>query len=307
MKTICFKTLTLCLVLFYVFITSSLSAQQTGAYLIPRTIFVGDPAALILPLSSAAQTGFAQTGFEQTGFDDIVLTSQSGYLPIDPNIDFHKITLERRVVGNRLIIEFTPFIPGILELPVIEIGGEYFTGLTVMVNSLIDANTSPVLSGAASTLAVPGTAFMLYGIITISIIILLLIFLFIIKGRFLLKNFIIKWKRRRLFNSIRKTEKRLQKEILKGADRRIILDKLSFEFRKFLSCLTGNNCQAMTASEFAKLHLPHEEKILDLSSFFRSCDNLRFSGNNINEEDLLKLLDDMKIYLDLCEQKEKTV
>ena len=95
-------------ILYFIIISTISYAQNTGAYLIPRQIFVGDPATLVLPLPPAEQNSA-----------DIVITSPSEYLPSDPNIDFHRIILERRIVGSRLLIEFTPFVPGTLELPVI--------------------------------------------------------------------------------------------------------------------------------------------------------------------------------------------
>ena len=282
---------------FLLFFLSSLCyAQDNGSYLIPRYIFVGDPATLVLPLPAAAQNRV-----------DIVLTSPSDYLPSDPNIDFHRIILEQRITGSRLLIEFTPFVPGILELPVIEIGDAYFSGLTVTVNSLIDDSASPVLSGAASTLAIPGTAFMLYGSLTAIIFIILFAFIFILKGRKFLNELTRKIKQRRLFKSIYKTEKRLQKEIIRGTDKRLVLDKLSEEFRLFLSTLTGNNCRAMTAGEFDNLTtntgntLIQEEKPSFLNVFFRECDDLRFSGKEITSGDLTRLLDDMRGFLSVLE------
>ena len=148
---------------------------------------------------------------------------------------------------------------------------------------------------------------MLYGSLTAVVVVLLLVFLFLIKGRTLLKNFIEKWKRRALFGTIRKTAKRLHKEIFKGSDKRIILDKLSDEFRSFLSDLTGNNCRTMTAGEFKNIQADfswHEEDESSLVTFFRSCDELRFSGESINSNDLFSLLDDMKHFLSVMESHE---
>ncbi|MCL2806082.1 MAG: hypothetical protein FWD26_09100 [Treponema sp.] len=276
-----------------------LHSQQTeaasGAYLIPRQIFVGDPATLVLPLSSAP------------GTDDVVL-SQSDYLPKDPHIDFHRIILERRAVGSRLMIEFTPFIPGTVELPVIEIAGEYFSGLSVTVNSIINERSSPVLSGPASALAIPGTALMLYGSLTLIVFLIILSILFILRGQTLLKKLIEKIKRQRLFSTIRKTEKRLRKALYKNEDKRLIIDKLSDEFRIFLSCLTGNNCRSMTALEFEQKESENNICSLFLGKYFRDCDGIRFSGIKIVSGDIIRLLDDLKHFVDSLENppEEKT-
>jgi hypothetical protein len=277
--------------------TADLSAQDSGAYLIPRQIYVGDPAIFVLPLPAAAQN-----------YNDFILTAKSldaDFLPQDPNIDFHKITLERRTTGSRLVIEFTAFATGILEFPAIEIGGEYFEGLSILVHSLIDGNSTPVLSISASSLAMPGTAVMLYASMAIIVFLILFIIWFVVKGRIILRELRKKLKRRRLFVSIKKTEKRLQKAIIKGTDKRLILDIISDEFKNFLSVLTNNNCRAMTAREFANQFelLPPEYSIAQknnsafLGKFFGKCDEMRFSGINIDSKDIILLLDDMRYFI----------
>jgi hypothetical protein len=154
----------------------------------------------------------------------------------------------------------------------------------------------------------PGTALLIYGSLTLIIFILLLTIFFIFKGRFLLKELTEKWKLRKLFKSIYKTQKNLHDEIINGGDKRIVLDKLSDEFRTFLSCMSGSNCRAMTASEFEEMPqmstghiLTQEGRPAFLNAFFRKCDNLRFSGTNISSRDLLQLLDDMMGFLTTLE------
>ena len=193
-------------------LTAAMLRAQDDAYLIPRRIHVGDPAVLIVPLHSSRGNS-----------EDIVLTS--GF-PQETNIDIHRIILERRLSGGRLLIEFSAFVPGVLQLPDFEIGGEKFSGLSVTVNSVIGAGSAPVLSGPASSLAMPGTAFLLYGSLFIFVFLLLLAVWFLFKGRVFLRELYKKYKRRILFSSMRKTEKRLQKALLKGVDKRVILDDI---------------------------------------------------------------------------------
>jgi hypothetical protein len=289
-------------ILFIFIITCALYAQNKGAYLIPRQIYVGDSASFVLPLPVSPQD------------EDFVITSYDiDLLPSDSNIDFHRIILERRTTGSRLIIEFTPFAAGVLELPDIEIGGDYFSGFTVTVNSLIDGRSAPVLSSAASALAMPGTAVMLYGSMGAIVFFILLTLCFIFKGRAALNKLREKLKRRRLFKSIRNTERRLYRALLKGAEKRKILDKLSHEFRLFLSILTGNNCSTMTAREFIELFskLPkdlfstQEDGAYFLGSFFRQCDELRFSGSDIDEQAIFYLLSELHNFTCALENKEK--
>lgn len=285
------KYLTIILFLFI----SGVSRAQNGAWQIPRVVYVGDPATLILPLAGSAEDSA-----------DIILTAQSSNnavnFPSSLNIDFHRIVLERRTSASRLLIEFTAFAPGTLELPVIEIGGMSFSGLTVTINSVIDSKNSTLeLSRPASSLAMPGTALMLYGTLAGFALLLLSAIWFALKGRRYLQRWTEKWKLRRLFISIRNTEKRLNKNLSKGGSKRDILNKLSFEFKNFLSVYTGNNCRAMTSREFENLSLNSSF----LVNFFKRCDFYRFSGADFEAGDISRLLADMLLFLDELE-KSKT-
>jgi hypothetical protein len=277
-----------------IFITCVLHSQNRGAYLVPRIIYVGDTASFVLPLPVSSQN------------EDFIINSyDSDSLPADSDIDFHRIILERRTMGSRLIIEFTPFAAGVLELPGIEIGGEYFSGFTVMVNSILDSRSAPVLSAAASALAMPGTAAMIYGSMAVIVILILFTFWFVFKGRTVLHKLRERWKRLRLFNLIHNTERRLYKAVTKGADKRNILDKLSEEFKNFLSILTGNNCRAMTAREFSGLFFEQENSASFLKDFFRRCDELRFSGSEIKDQDIFSLLSELHNFINMLEDEEK--
>ena len=277
--------------LILIILLCSAAFAQDGSYIIPRNIYVGDKAVLILPLKGAGQN-----------HDDIVLTSFSPAFPSHEFMDFHRIILERRTSSSRLMIEFTAFIPGIFEFPVIEIGENRFSGLSVTVDSVIENNSSLTLSGPAGALAMPGTALMFYGTITAIIFIILMTIWFILKGRVFLQKYSEIFKRWKLFHSMKIMEKRFYKFVLRGADKRVILGKISDQFRIFLSALTGNNCRSMTAREF-KNHSFHARLNSSLlGNFFQSCDELRFSGTLINTKDILDLLDDLRGFLRLLEE-----
>jgi len=288
--------------IFFILAACALYAQNGSAYLIPRQIYVGDPASFVLPLPASEQN------------EDFVITSYDKELiPSDPNIDFHRIILERRTTGSRLIIEFTPFASGVLALPGIQIGDDYFFGLTVTVNSLLKTHYDPVLSAPASALAMPGTAIMLYGSMAVFVLIILLTFWFIFKGRAALNNLRVKWKRLRLFKNMKNTERRLYKALSKGAGKREVLDKISNEFKIFLSILIGNDCRAMTAREFIEffsqlpkdLFAAQEDTAYFLGSFFRKCDELRFSGSDIEVKSILHLLSELHLFTCALEKSER--
>jgi len=284
----------------FIFTFTSAYAQHgthsgIASILIPGVVYVGDTAVIVLPLPASIKNS-----------DDVILTSLSPNIPKDDDIDFHRIILERRITGSRLLIEFTAFVPGDLKLPDIEIGGEYFTGLSVTINSVIDTRKSLELSGYASSLSMPGTAIILYGAMAAVVLFILLLLWFIIKGRTLLKLWVEKWKRRRLFTFIKNTEKRLQKILLKGGNKRSVLDKVSDMFRDFLSVLTNSNCHTMTAREFAGLPEDIIQNGVFLGDFFRRCDKYRFSGEDVSIRDISWLLDDLRNYVDKLYLRQNT-
>ena len=270
----------------FILIASAAFAQQSvfqhSAYVIPRIVYVGDPAVLILPLPQPEGTSKESKS--------IILPAESPYFPSDANFDFHRVVLEHSASGSRLLIEFTAFAPGLHNLPAIEIGGERFTGLSVSISSVIDNRSVLTLSGPASSLAMPGTGLMLYGTIAALVFGLLAAIWFVLKGRRYLNRWSEKFKRWQLFVSMRSMEKRLHKAMHRGESKRAILDVLSEKFRLFLTFITGNNCRAMTAREF-------ENDSVFLGKFFQSCDELRFSGADIEQEDIFRLLADLRLYL----------
>ena len=274
------------LLLCFVLICAPVFAQNVMRT-IPRVIFVGDPAVLIFSLPPS-----------QHDAGDIILFPLSPDFPSDENIDFHRITLERRSGPGRLLIEFTAFVPGLLEFPVINIGGESFYGLTVNISSVIDltrqGNSALELSQPASFLLMPGTALMLYGIITGLLLLFILTIWFLLKGRKLLRKWIEKVRRWLLIVSIKNTEKKLYRALMKGKNKRGILDSLSCELRIFLSSFTGKNCRAMTANEFKT---QPDIVFASLGDFFRRCDEIRFSGIEAKTEDISSLLAEMRNFI----------
>jgi len=256
--------------------------RNADTLMIPSRVYVGDRAALILPLP-----GYAVN--ENSEISSVV--SPSG------DIDIHRALLERRPVGSRLTVEFTAYAPGILELPSIVIAGEVFSGLTIEISSILEQDPSgKVLSGPALPLAIPGTSFLVYGSIILILFFLSLAFWILIWGRKSIKVWMAAWERKRLLAGMRGIEKRLRKILARDDDTyRNILDALSMEFRGFLSHFTGEHCRAMTASEFTNIesHI-NREFLID---FFRRCDEIRFRGEEINRNDALSMLDDLKQFL----------
>ena len=285
-------------ILLFIFTAAAALAQdqQQTAYMIPPQVSVGDRANLLLPLP----------GFFNEGDEDII--GEQLYYSAD--IDIHQVVLERRLGGNRLLIEFTAFRPGIIELPAIEAGGEVFYGLRVEIRSVLDAGDSErVMSGPAGPLAIPGTSFLVYGSISAMVAALLLVLWAMLWGRRQTSYLFEVWKRWRLLTAMWGIEKRLRKALARGSAKREILDRLSGEFRTFLSYYTGKNCRAMTASDFDRCVVfegyskaPDNEL---LGRFFSRCDWIRFRGSEIGSKETQELLTELRIFLTILSRTKR--
>ncbi|GHT61990.1 hypothetical protein FACS1894109_20760 [Spirochaetia bacterium] len=293
-------------------------ARRSGQpYLIPQTVFVGDKARLVVPLGTAF-----------TGASAFVLDN-SAQLPPAGDIRVHRLELEHRGGSPQLLIDFTAFAPGDLELPPFPTLG--IAGLTVNIASILDSGGEAlVLSNPAPPLAAPGTLFIIYGTVTGIILILFAAIGGRIWGKRHLGAFREKWRRRRLIRAMGKIEGRIRLNLLKGnpgsENYAETLALLSGEFRAFLGYFSGLNCRAMTAGEFFDFPplVPIAEgetgdKTINemgpqsiplapvltgeyLGTLFRGFDRLRFSGEGIEREDVIGILDGVKLFTDTLGQ-----
>ena len=289
---------------------------------VPAAVFVGDRAALIAPLPGLRGQG-----------DEEVPEAQ---LPSAPGIDIHRAALQRRPGGSSLLIEFTAFAPGLIELPAIEIGGEAFHGLAVSIGSVLAPSEPPILSPPAGPLAVPGTALLVYGGIAAPALALLLASLLSARGRGWLRLRLAARRRRRMLRLMQGAERRWRKALAKGAPPREALGEIAAEFRAFLADLSGESFLSMTAREMGLLGLEaalglgpapggqaeatggraalglgsgpggqgsapggqvEEPGEGFLEGFFRRCDGLRFCGREIGEGEALQAFDELRGFL----------
>ena len=250
----------------------------SGAYMVPSKVYVGDRASMVLPMPGVATNAKINSGLFSS-----------------PDIIIHHAAIERRPGGNFLTIEFSAYTPGRLELPPLEIAGEIYSGIKIEISSILASDESAlVLSGPALPLAIPGTSLLIYGSMSAVVLLVLSAVWTLVWGHRRMISRLAVWKRKRLIASMIRTEKRLRKALAKGAARREILDTLSTEFRGFLSCFTGENCRAMTAAEIGCLASMNGEF---LGGFFSHCDTIRFSGGEINGEQTLAVLGDLRRFL----------
>jgi hypothetical protein len=260
-----------------------------STYQIPRIVYVGDRAALAVTLENPPASGAVFSG-EAFSLPDLVI---------------HRIELERQEDGGRLLIDFTAYAPGFLELPPFEIGGIAFEGLGVEITSILGSGeAAAALSPPAPPLAVPGTGLMIYGTAAGIILIVLAVLWVLFRAPRRLERWLKNRRRKRLIYLLGRLERRLRKTLIRGnttaPQRGELLNFLTGEFRVFLSFFIGENCRAMTAGELSRLS-PAEGPLTDggfLGPFFRRCDDLRFSGADIGTGELLEILGELRRFVE---------
>jgi len=285
---------------------------------------VGDPGRLVVPL------GQTYAGVEP------FITEAPDKLPGTQALVIKRIELERRGGVSRLLIDFIPYVPGILSFPPLafpspEAAPLTLTGLQVTVASILTPSNM-TLSEPAPPLAVPGTSFLIYGTIVLILVILFAGIGGSLWGRRHFRELWERLRRRHLLRAMANFLRRLEQEgdLEQEGKPEFYLSLLSGEFREFLSFFTGVNCRSLTAEEFLNLPLEYaaagaaaEYAVSDPNAFrwsegspltpvflfrlFSTWDTLRFSGRGVDKIDLfqaLKATENFIIALDKAEREK---
>ncbi|MDR1566365.1 MAG: hypothetical protein LBS48_03660 [Treponema sp.] len=274
-------------------------ASRGDSYLIPQTIFVGDRGRLVVPL------GQAFMGVEA------FVRSSSPELPVSRDLAVSRIELEHRNGNARLLIDFIPYAPGPLPLPPIVVPASpeplTVTGLEVSVASIL-APQEAFLSDPASPLTVPGTGFIVYGAAAAFLVLLSTGIGGSLWGRKHFASFRERFRRRRLLRSMKRFLIRLRSESQReGKGQGELFSLLSGEFREFLSYFTQINCRVLTPGEFKGIRLSPAENLNGnyLCDLFSRWEIIRFSGSRIGRDDLLAVLDELRLYISELDRSEK--
>ena len=269
-------------------------------HVLPHTVFVGDRARLVVPLSAA----FSEAA-------PFVLVGPAG-LPQMPDLVIKRIELDRRGAFSRLFIDFVPFAAGLLYLPPLDFlfaDEEEMTlpMLTVQVASILNP-ANMALSPPALPLAVPGTSLLVYGTGFLVLLLLSLSIAFSFMGPRYFRDFWQRLYHRYRLYTMTRFLRRLRQEcsLDKNPNPGFYLTTLSAKLREFLSFYTGINCQSFTPMEF--LSLPLDTTVIDpesLCSLFRAWDTLRFSGQNMEMTDTFKAIDDVADLISHIDREEK--
>ena len=282
----------------------SLPAQGSPSpFLLPPTIFVGDPGRLVVPLDEA--------------FSDVqpFVVQNPANLPERPELVIRRIELERRAGFSWLLIDFVPFAAGTVSFPSLDFtapGEEPITlsGLEVQVSSVLDPAWME-LSPPAPPLAVPGTGLLIYGSIAVILLVLFLGIAVTLWGKRNFRGFWQRLYRRHLLRAMMRFLRRLRHESNAGKNGNpgYHLSLLAAEFRAFLNTFTGINCRSLTSAEFLELPMTFQaEPPLTpefLCRLFRAWDTLRFSGQDIAKSDLVHAVKETETFVSALYRLER--
>jgi hypothetical protein len=308
--------------LFLLFGTITAAAQEEGVQIPPR-ILVGDRGRLILNPGP---------GFEEVS---PFIIDDPRQLPQEQNLRLHRLEFRRLRDSEQVLIDFTAFVPGPIGLPAFDLPrmpGFNLERYVLNIASILEGDPglldgSPrrqdavlVLSGPALPLAVPGTAFLIYGTASLIVLVLLIGLGLGIRGRPYLAALSENYRRRRLVRLMGSTGRRLREELAPGACREL-LRELSVEFRVFLGYFfdpdEGRDCRAMTAAEFFSAPPLFPDPLSDspeappgpppawaelvsprsLGNYFRLLDRLRYSGEPAGPREISAAIDRLDLIL----------
>jgi hypothetical protein len=307
-KKYIFRTILLFITAFLFAQTSSLSTgiRNEEMYLIPQTLYVGDSGRLVLPLGAA----YAE-------IEGIVITEKN-LLPASAELVISRMEIDTKTDVPRLLVDFRSYVPGLLELPTLNVGSYQFTDLKVQISSILEEDRDRVLSAAEPSMAVPGTIVFVYGSIFGLIFFLLAAFLFGFRGIPAIRVFLLRRHRRFVLRTFKRSIQKIRNAITKNdLCNNEYLAQLSHDFRSFLFFFTKLNCFTMVPKEFLQLskmmHLNELkggeififEQTETLFDIFKHCDDLRFSGTVYKKESVFQLLDRMSIFAAEFESYEK--
>jgi hypothetical protein len=279
---------------------------RNGMYIIPQTIYVGDSGRLVLPLGAA----YAEI--------DSLAVSEPHLLPIAADVVINRMEIETRTGLPRLLVDFRAYVPGIIELPPLNLGSYEFSGLKVEITSILEAEGDRVLSDAAPPMPVPGTLPLIYGSIIGIILILLFALIFVFRGIPYLKALRTWQYRKSVLRSLKKSLAKMRASLSKNTvSVNELLAQAAQDFRKFLSFFTKINCFTMVAKEFLMLKKMMKQDELKggetyiaehaeiVYRIFKRCDDLRFSGMVHSKENILQFLDSILQFAAEFEAREK--
>ena len=142
-------------------LAASLAAAACGALfadegmLIPREVFIGD----------MAELSFTTGAFTAVLDDGTLFALPAEDLPKSDDVEVKSILVSQRGSTAAVTVRFVPWASGVVRLPSFKLKGVAVTPPVVRIGSLIEKTGRTTIEPPRSPLLVPGTTWMLYGLI----------------------------------------------------------------------------------------------------------------------------------------------
>jgi hypothetical protein len=260
--------------------------MSDGPFLVPQTVFVGDAGRLVVPLA-----GFAHAA----GQTNATMTDR---LPFNENVIIKRVEIDVR--AKQLLIDFTAFKPGVLEIPAISWGsGTWMEAielppLKVEIASILEREGySIILSPPEKPLAAPGTFVMISGG-TVACIALTVAAVFLtVNGP---RHFHRFAERLRIRLLIYRTERAIQKTqyalTMGRMGTKEGITTVGEVFKSFLSAFYRKDYASYAAEDFlSDILFSGSESGGAVYRIFATCDKLKFSPARIEPDDAKTLIE----------------
>lgn len=270
------------------------------AILVPREVFVGDTAELTFGLPALSGTMEEESSFEVP----------SGDFPVSEDFTITSILIRESEGLGVVVIRFVPWVSGIVQMPIFSARKIQVAPPSVRISSLVDKTGRNILEPPRSPLLVPGTTYVVYGLIAAAVAAILLIIFFIAKFRNAFEGRLSSSNSRRRVRVAMKRLRYLEKHT-ESISREEWYRLFSSVLRGYTGSFCGDSFASATGTEIvSRLEIFFDEKssghlrdssgiVRRFQNIFTHIDSIRFGSVSVssqsddigNVRDLIRLLE----------------
>ena len=254
---------------------------ESNGILVPREVFVGD----------SAEFSFETGVFSSDSESNTTISVPPDEIPLSSDATINSITVTRKPDSATVTIRFVPWVSGVIKLPSFSVASRIVTPPPVRIASIIEKTGKNSLEPPRSPLLIPGTTWLLYGIIAgISVIVFLFIFTAIRIHRYVIANPSKRnagKRKARIMKELKILERRLKRKDVSdwyAAYTRVLrryLGSLCFGNTEALLSATGAEILAEINAQLVSAAVSSQEitsLLTDFAAFFAHVNTVRFSG-----------------------------
>ncbi len=261
--------------------------RVTQTVTLPRTVYVGDRAELRVGIRAAESLSL----------------SEPDSLPRSSHAEFHDVRLSPRGGEYELRLVLTPYQPGTLTLPPIELGEVVVRELSLHVSSVLESGESEP-SPPHGQAALPYTRVMLGGLAALLLGVPIAMLGLARWGRGRLERLLSGYRRRKPYRRFLKALRGLENRI-DELDARSFYIELLQELRRYFSHKLDRDLMAATSSEVGSYlrqvvpNLDDRETVVDL---FRTGDLVKFAAQHSRLGERREHIEELRRILDRIER-----